>query len=287
MCVPQQQLMKKFLLFLSLISVILFVFAACAPQAPATKTDGEISTPDTDSSWSFIKDKGKITLGLDDTFAPMGFRDESGKIIGFDIDLAEAVGTELGVKVEYQPIDWAAKEFELNSKRIDVVWNGMSITSERQETMLLSKPYLNNTIVIMAKAGTVVNAKEELIGKKVGTQSASAALEMIEADLLYADLKDNLVEYKDYDEAVMDLEIGRIDAVIIDKVTGMYKASKKPGAYIFAKEDFGEDLYAVGFRKEDKAFYEEFQKAFDKVISSGKGSEISKKWFNEDIVVKK
>ena len=73
-------------------------------------------------------DKDTLVVGLDDTFAPMGFRDENGDLVGFDIDLANAVGKELGMKVEFKPIDWDAKEIELESGTIDCVWNGMSVT---------------------------------------------------------------------------------------------------------------------------------------------------------------
>ena len=78
----------------------------------------------------------KIIAGLDDTFAPMGFRDENGNIVGFDVDIAKAVSKEIGVEIEFKPIDWASKESELNSGRIDCIWNGLSITPEREEKIL-------------------------------------------------------------------------------------------------------------------------------------------------------
>ena len=94
-------------------------------------------------------DKDTLVVGLDDTFAPMGFRDENGDLVGFDINLANAVGEELGMKVEFKPIDWDAKEIELESGTIDCVWNGMSVTPERKESMALTDKYLNNKIVLM------------------------------------------------------------------------------------------------------------------------------------------
>ena len=100
--------------------------------------------------WDYIKNKGKLIVGLDDTFAPMGFRDESNNLVGFDIDLAKAVGENLGVEIEFKPIDWDAKELELSSKNIDCIWNGMSATDERQQNMSLTKKYLNNKIIIMS-----------------------------------------------------------------------------------------------------------------------------------------
>ncbi|MBR5239544.1 MAG: transporter substrate-binding domain-containing protein [Clostridia bacterium] len=130
-----------------------------------------------------------------------------------------------------------------------------------------------------------IAAKDDIVGGKIGVQVDSAALEVVKADPIYDSIKDDLVEYKTYDEALMDLDIGRIDAVIIDKVAGMYKAAQKPDTYKFAEEDFGEDLYVIGFRKEDVTLRNKVQDALNKVVASGEAEEISVKWFEENIVV--
>ena len=83
----------------------------------------------------------KIVAGLDDTFAPMGYRDDNGQIIGFDVDMARAIGKEIGVEIEFKPIDWGSKETELSSGRIDCIWNGLSMTPERKEKMDFTNPY--------------------------------------------------------------------------------------------------------------------------------------------------
>lgn len=275
--------MKKWIA-LMLAACTLFAFAACTktetpkPQTEAPKTE--------DTSWAYIEGNGKLVVGLDDTFAPMGFRTEEGELVGFDIDLAKAVGEELGVEVEFKPIVWDAKEMELDGKKIDVIWNGMSKTPERVEKMNLSKPYFNNSIVIMTLADKPINAKADLAGKNIGTQAASAALEMIQADAIYGDIVDGLAEYDTYDEAVMDLDTGRLDAVIIDKVAGMYKANLKAGTYAFTEEDFGEDLYVIGMRKGEDALTAKIDAALDAVVANGKASEISKEWFGEDLVLR-
>ena len=94
-----------------------------------------------DLSVERVQKKGELVVGLDDTFAPMGFRDEKGEIIGFDIDLAKEVGKRMGVKVKFLPCDWDGIILSLNSKKIDVVWNGMTITEKRKEQINFSKPY--------------------------------------------------------------------------------------------------------------------------------------------------
>ena len=91
----------------------------------------------------------KLIIGIDDTFAPMGFRDENNEIVGFDIDMANAAGEKMGVDIKFQPIDWKTKENELNSGRIDLIWNGYTITDERKEKVLFTKPYLKNSQVVV------------------------------------------------------------------------------------------------------------------------------------------
>ena len=105
-----------------------------------------------------------IVVGIDDAFAPMGFRDEEGNIVGFDIDLANAVGEKLGVTMEFKVIDWDAKEIELKAGTVDCLWNGLSVTPERMEAMAFSNKYLNNKIVLMslADSGIDVTSGEEL-----------------------------------------------------------------------------------------------------------------------------
>ncbi len=80
-----------------------------------------------------IKEKGQLIIGLDDTFAPMGFKDDKGEIVGFDIDLAKEVAKRIGVEAVFKPSEWSGIVFELKSKNIDVVWNGMTITEDRKK----------------------------------------------------------------------------------------------------------------------------------------------------------
>lgn len=98
-----------------------------------------------------IMNKGTFVLGLDDSFPPMGFRNENNEIVGFDIDVAKEVSKRLGVELILQPISWTAKEQELNSYNIDCIWNGMSVNEEREKAMCLSLPYLKNTMSFVVK----------------------------------------------------------------------------------------------------------------------------------------
>ena len=104
-----------------------------------------------DSDWEYIKDKGTLIVGIT-YFAPMNYKDEDGKLVGFETEFAEAVAKELGLKVKFQVIDWNSKETELASKNIDCIWNGMTITPEREENMQISIPYMQNKQAVVVKA---------------------------------------------------------------------------------------------------------------------------------------
>ncbi len=304
--------MKKTLALLLALMMCLVAFTACGgddesstasteSKADSTSTDAsaeskadttssDVSTESkadiADAGWTYIENNGKIVVGLDDTFAPMGFRDEANKLVGFDIDLANAVGEVLGVAVEFKPIDWNAKEMELSEKKIDCIWNGMSATPARQESMALTNKYLNNRIVIMTLNGDVkVASAADLANYKIGTQTDSAALEVIEANEAYASYKDNVTTYPTYDEAILDMETGRIDCIVVDEVLGEYKNSKRETKLVLCEYDFGDDFYAIGCRKEDTDVAAKINDAIATLIENGKAAEISNKWFGKDIVI--
>ena len=270
---------KKLLVLLSVMVLLIGTFAM-------TGCGGSEEEAAADNSWAYIEDKGELIVGLDDTFAPMGFRDEAGELVGFDIDLANAVGEELGVAVKFQPINWDSKEMELESKNIDCIWNGMSATPERMESMSLSYKYLNNKIVIMALDENVkVAAAEDLANYNIGTQADSAALETMKADAGWDTFAANVTEYKTYDQALMDMQAGRLDCIVVDQVLGEYKNSKLQEKMSVCEYDFGDDYYAIGFRAEDKELTDKVNAAIQTLIDNGTAAEISNTWFGKDIVV--
>lgn len=230
--------------------------------------------------------EGVFTVGLDDTFAPMGFRDDKGKLVGFDIDLATAVAKEMGLKIEFKPINWDAKDMELKSKNIDCIWNGMSQTPEREKAMSLSKKYLNNKIILMTqKDDVVVENAADLAKYNIGTQADSSALEMLGKNEKYNDFKDKITEYKSYDDAILDMKAGRIDVIAIDQVLGEYKNKNMGEAMKSLEYNLGDDFYVIGFRKDDKELTKSVNEAIKTLIDNGEAAKISEKWFGKDIVV--
>lgn len=116
----------------------------------ATDSFDAFKQAETDSDWAYIQNKGELIIGIT-YFAPMNYKDDSGKLVGFETEFAEAVCAALGVKAKFQVIDWDSKETELSSKNIDCIWNGMTITEERQENMSISIPYMKNKQVQVVK----------------------------------------------------------------------------------------------------------------------------------------
>ncbi len=227
-----------------------------------------------------------IVIGLDDHFPPMGFRDEKNEIVGFDIDLAREAGKRLGVEVTFKPIDWSAKEAELNGKRIDVLWNGLTITEERKANILFTKPYLENRQIIVVPEKSAINAKIGLKGKIVGVQDGSSAVDAVNKDAETAKSLKELKKFSDNVTALMDLSAGRLDAIVVDEIVGRYYVAKKPGEYRVLEENFGTEDFGVGVRKDDTELMGKIDKALDDMKADGTAATISTKWFGKDILKK-
>lgn len=226
----------------------------------------------------------KIVVGLDDSFPPMGFRDEQHNIVGFDIDMAREAFKRMGRSAEFKPIDWNSKEAELASKRIDVLWNGLTITEQRKAKIAFTAPYMENHQIIIVPAKSPIRNKAGLAGKVVGVQEGSTAVDAIERDAATRKTFREMKTFADNVTALMDLGVGRLDAVVLDEVVGRYYISKKPGEYVVLTEDFGTEEYGVGLRKEDTALLSELQKALNDMKKDGASAKISTKWFGADVV---
>lgn len=234
-------------------------------------------------SYGKIKEQGKFIVGLDDTFAPMGFKDEKGEIVGFDVDLAKEVAKRMGVEAEFSPREWSSIIFELKSGNIDMVWNGMTITPERQEQIAFSEPYFSNDQIIMTLTDSPVEKAEDLKGKVIGVQLGSSSYTLV----MNNPISESVSEIKKYStnaEALMDLEAKRLDAVVMDVIVGEYYAAKKEareGKDIFKtlEEALGREDFGVGLRKEDTELKKEIDKILGEMKKDGTFDKIHKKWF--------
>ncbi len=231
------------------------------------------------------KDDNKLVIGIDDKFAPMGFRDENNEIVGFDIDLARAAAEKMGMEAEFQPIDWKAKESELSSGRIDLIWNGYTITEERKGKVLFTKPYLENAQVVATLADSDINGISDLAGKVVGLQSLSSAADALEANPIKSDIK-TISEFPDNVLALSDLKTKRLDAVVIDEVVVRYYMAKDEGTFKLLDESLAPEQYGIGVKKGNEELLNKLQKDLDELNADGTAAQISETWFGEDKVLK-
>ncbi len=192
--------MKKKLMLATLTAAMLTGLLAAHSAAAAEESDIE-----------YIKEKGSLIVGITD-FAPMDFKDDDGKWIGFDAELAEKVAEDLGVKAEFVEIDWDNKILELNNKSIDCVWNGMTLTPEVMESMETTNAYLNNAqVVVMPEASAKDYDTVELLKSLQFAVEAGSAGE--------AAAKENGFEYTALaaqSDTLLEVKSGTSDASIID-----------------------------------------------------------------------
>lgn len=266
--------MKKLITLTLVVLTMLTLFTGCKGNS-ATSED----------SWKELEEKGYFVMGLDDTFAPMGFRDSNGQLTGFDVDLANEVSKRIGLEVKMQPIDWSMKETELNAKNIDVIWNGYTITEARKEKVNFTTPYLNNKQIIVTLADSPVTSKADLKDKTVAVQKESSAYDAVMSDTEFtSSIKDaQPVQFDTNNEAFMDLEAKRTDAIVVDEVLARYYMKlRSEVSYKVLEDNFGEEEYGIGVRKSDAILLEKINTALAEMQNDGKYEEIRNKWFSEN-----
>jgi len=224
----------------------------------------------------------KLVIGIDDTFAPMGFRDENNELVGFDIDLARAIAEKMDIEIEFQPIDWAMKETELNGKNIDLIWNGYSITEKRKEQVAFSTAYLENRQIIVVLSDSDINSKADLAGKPLAVQKESSALEAVLAEPeVAASLEGGApVEFDTNIDCFMDLEAGRSKAIVCDEVLARYVMKQRgEEKYRVLEDNFGTEEYGIGVRKEDTELLSKLNAALDESFNDGTYDAVYETWF--------
>ncbi len=263
---------KTIVALLALLLCSVFVFAN------GTKETG-------DTSLQKVKAKGVFTLGLDDSFPPMGFRDANNEIVGFDIDVAKEVCSRLGVKLVCQPIDWNAKEQELNTGNIDCIWNGFTITEDRKKVLTFSDPYVNNAQVVVVKGSSPVTTLADLAGKKIGIQAGSSAAEAVDESPEFKKSLKDVIEFKDNLTALMDLEVGGVDGVVLDLLVANDNINRSGKDFRILDETLVSEEYGIGFRKNDVQLRDAVQQQLEAMAADGSLATIATKWFGADITV--
>ncbi len=265
--------MKKTVLFLASVLTAAMAFVGCKKNSGL------------DNSLENLQKNGEFVLGLDDSFPPMGFRDENNEIVGFDIDLAKEVASRLGVTFRAQPINWDAKEQELSTGNIDCIWNGLTITEERLSMLSFTKPYLANEQVLVVRKDSGIASLADLAGKTVGLQAGSSAADALDGAADFKATLKNVVEFKENITALNDLEIGGVDAVVMDKVVADYSIVTTGKPFSVLDQGLAPEDYGVAFRKNDVKLTEAVQKILEEMKADGTVEKISTKWFGSDITV--
>jgi len=268
-------------------AVLTLGVAGCSTQATSStaSSDNGSAVSTEDQSLQKVKDAGKLILGLDATFKPMGYTDENNEIVGFDIDVAEEVCNRLGVELVKQPINWDTLTTDLNVGKCDCVWNGLSINEERQEKMNLSEPYMKNAMVFVVKGDSTVEKMADLKGKKISVQNGSSAQTILESCEIKDDISISPIATNV--EALQQLELGVVDAVFLDEVVADYEIKSSGKNYKKLAEGLEEEEYAIAFRKDDQALRDAVQQTLSEMKADGKLAEISTKWFGSDITIVK
>ncbi len=248
-------------------------------------TTGCFGKKTTDDSLNRLKQKGVLIIGLDDSFPPMGFRDENNEITGFDIDLAKETAARLGVTFKAQPIEWGNKDDELFLGKIDCIWNGLTITEQRENSFAITKPYINNDQVLVVHKNSGIHTFADMNGQSVGCQIGSTAEQAINRS---ERLKKSLKEIKLYQNninALEDLESKTIDAVVMDSIVAAYNINKYNKPFIILEEILQNESYGVAFRKNEIKLRDEVEKILEQMGKDGTTKAISQKWFGADITV--
>ena len=281
--------MKKIVSFL-LAAAMAASCTACGLAAKSASTASAASTTSaSDESWAKVQKAGKLVLGLDNAFPPMGYVDtKTGKLVGFDIDVATEACKRLKIDLKTQAIDWNNKTAELNNGNIDCLWNGFSKTAERDKEFNLSIPYMKNNQSILIKTDATYKSLSDLAGKTIGVQSDSSAESALNSNDAFKKTLKSVVQIDDYSKAVLELQNGTIDAIGIDEVVARYYLTNNPGAYKMLQDNgknasLAVEDYVVGFRKADSTLKVKIEGALKEMASDGTLATISKKWFGEDV----
>lgn len=238
--------MKK---LLSMMLVVLMAMTAFAGFA----------TAESESDWAYIQGKGKLVIGIT-LFAPMNYY-EGEDLIGFDTELALAVGEKLGIEIEFIEINWDSKEIELNSKNIDAIWNGMCITEERKQNMSMSNAYLYNTQAMVMKAENEEKLMSDVTGAYVVAEQGSTGegklLGTIEDDeTVVVSAKEyfantNYTAVDSMAKALMEVKSGIADVALVDSVCALAmvgEGTDYADLIVNLDNNFGLQEYGIGFR---------------------------------------
>jgi len=227
---------------------------------------------------------GVLTAGTNDMYLPLEFRDENNELVGFDIDLGQALADELGVKIEWVPTAWDGIFNGLNANQYDIILSGTSITEDRLTGFNMTDPYIANGIVIVSrKDATPAKTPKDLAGKTVGVQIETTADYAAEALKTQENVEYTVNKYDAMLDAFAALEGKQIDNIMTDISVAQFYTTLKPDVYAVSSDVLSNEPIGITVRKADTAFNEKLNTALDALRENGKLTELSMKWFGQDV----
>lgn len=230
--------------------------------------------------------KKSFTVGFDANFPPYGYKQGS-EYVGFDLDLAREVAKRNNWKLVLKPINWDAKDMELNSGMIDCIWNGFTING-REDKYEWSEPYVDNSQVLLVRAKDNIVKAADLAGKNVAVQTDTPVQKALnKGGARHEDLGKKfrkIVVTPNYNNAIMELESGSVDAVALD--IGVAQEKMKSGNFRMLEEVVISEKYGIGFAKGNKTLRDAVQKTLLEMVKDGTAAQISAKYFNgRDVLI--
>lgn len=234
-----------------------------------------------------VEDKTLI-VGFDAEYPPYGYMDENGEYTGFDLELAQAVCDLEGWELEKKPISWDSKDMELDSGSIDCIWNGFTMNG-REEDYTFSVPYVDNSQVIVVAEDSGIEKLEDLAGKTVGVQAASAALDVLQSEeeggqKALSDTFAALNEFADYNTAFTELQAGALDALAIDVGVAKYQINSRGEGFVMLEESLNTEQYAIGFKKGNDELCDIVNADLQKLTDDGTVQKLAEKYEIADMV---
>lgn len=282
--------MKKFTAVMLSALMAVAALTGCSGGSGSSNADTKTNTSQTSSAdWDYIKNKGELIIGIT-YFEPMNYKDDSGKLTGFETEFAESVCKELGVKPVFQKIDWDSKEVELKSKTIDCIWNGLTITDERKSNMDISVPYMENKQVMVTKKENAEKFKkaENLKEATVVAEKKSAGEDVAKEDEFFKDA--TYVSVDSQAKALLEVKSGTADIAIIDYVMSigtLSSGSDYSDLQVVEGKDFAPEQYGVAIRKDSTETLKKLNEAMQKVSDDGTLDKIGKKYNLDSLLILK
>ncbi|MCI5960063.1 MAG: amino acid ABC transporter substrate-binding protein [Lachnospiraceae bacterium] len=273
--------MKKTLAMLLCGAMTMALLVGCGKTAD----DASATTSDADAA-ATTTERTTFVVGFDAEYPPYGYMDDNGEYTGFDLELAQAVCDMEGWELTKTPIDWDSKDMELNSGSIDCIWNGFTMNG-REDAYTWSDPYCDNSQVIVVAKDSGINTLEDLAGKTVGVQAASAALDVLsdeEQQKALADTFGTLQQFSDYNSAFSELLAGSLDAIAIDIGVANYQIESRGDGYVILPETLNSEQYGVGFKLGNEELRDIVNADLKKLAEDGTVAELAEKYGISDLI---